>query len=122
MSDTYYTCDYCVESGNDEYSLHRDYYLAVYNGKVVCDGCRECGEFPEFNDDDAVLIEFIPPDKQRIALLEAHITTDNSAVIATLEARIALLEAAIRTHRDSGWFRGRDEELYAVLQEDKPHE
>jgi len=31
---------------------------------------------------------------ERISLLEAHVTTDNSAVIATLEARIALLEAA----------------------------
>ena len=33
--------------------------------------------------------------REHIAKLEAHITTDNSAVIATLEARIALLEAAL---------------------------
>ena len=71
MSDAYYTCDYCVENGHDEVACHRDYELSVYGDKVVCDGCRECGEFPEFDDDDVVLLEFIPPDKERIALLEA---------------------------------------------------
>ena len=46
------------------------------------------------------------------------IVTDNSAVIATLEARIALLEAAIRQHaRGRQAKNGYDKELYAVLQE-----
>jgi hypothetical protein len=70
MSDTYYTCDYCLENGNDEVSCHREFELAVYSGKVVCDGCRECGEFPEL-EDDSVFSEFVPPEKQRIAMLEA---------------------------------------------------
>lgn len=71
MSDTYYTCDYCVESGHDEVACHPANNLSVYGDKVVCDGCRECGDFPEFDDDDAVLLEFIPPDKARITELEA---------------------------------------------------
>ena len=54
------------------------------------------------------------------------IVTDNGAVIATLEARISLLEAAIRKHRDSFTnpddYTGEDLELWALLQEDKPHE
>jgi hypothetical protein len=88
--------------------------------------------------------------REHIAKLEAHVTTDNSAVIATLEdrikvleetckaryidghlaasielmGRISLLEDGIRWHRDS--FTSQDDHteedlvLWALLQEDKP--
>jgi hypothetical protein len=56
-----------------------------------------------------------------------EIRTDNTAVIYALEARIALLEAAIRKHRDYIVENDigdcpEDENLWALLQEDKPHE
>ena len=57
--------------------------------------------------------------KALIALLEAHVTTDNSTVIATLEARIALLEDAIEGAIHSYETTGNVDvsELRALLQE-----
>jgi hypothetical protein len=61
--------------------------------------------------------------------MSEHITTDNSSVIATLEARIALLEAAILEYRTFRWkpdsrgwclpYGDAEKKLFAVLQEDK---
>ena len=47
--------------------------------------------------------------------------------IVAMRERIAMLEAAIREHRNKMWEGYRvadrlDQQLYAVLQEDKPHE
>jgi len=111
MSEPYYLCAYCVESGNDEVACHTQNELSVYGDKIVCDGCRECGSFPEF-DDDPKLAAFVPPDKQRIAELEAQ----ELGFIAS----IAELEKAVQIERKHAYGDGHlaaGMELHGIIQE-----
>jgi len=86
--------------------------------RVIGEGCRIC------NPTKALEIA-----EENYKYLEAESAQERHA-IAELQERIALLEAAIRKHRDTVWGTGRDgttimkddHSLYAVLQEDKPHE
>jgi membrane glycosyltransferase len=92
---------------SDRPKLYYHDHLGLIRGGEPADG------FIDISPDTVVGLQ------NRIALLEAHVTTDNAAVIATLKARIEELEAAIRKHKDSFAIPDQTEEdleLWALLQ------
>jgi hypothetical protein len=82
MSDRLYTCDICIREGHEDVGCHSPNELIQVGENVVCQGCLECGLFPEL--DDLPQEQFVPAEDKLIATLQA----ENKA----LSTRNALLE------------------------------
>jgi hypothetical protein len=83
MSDRLYTCDICIREGHEEVGCHAPNELIQVGDNVVCQGCLECGEFPEL--DDLPQEPFVPSEDKLIATLEAE--------NAKLQKRVALVDS-----------------------------
>ena len=71
MSERLFTCDVCIREGHEEVGCHRPNELIQAGENVVCQGCLECGEFPEL--EDLPQERFVPPEDKRIQQLETLI-------------------------------------------------
>jgi hypothetical protein len=72
MSYRLYTCDICIREGHEEVGCHTPNELIQVGENVVCQGCLECGLFPEL--DDLPQEQFVPAEDKLIATLEAENT------------------------------------------------
>jgi len=80
MSERLFTCDVCIREGHEEVGCHRPNELIQAGENVVCQGCLECGEFPEL--EDLPQERFVPPEDKRIQQLEVK-----AAALYTLAER-----------------------------------
>ena len=71
MSERLFTCDICIREGHEEVGCYRPNELIQAGENVVCQGCLECGEFPEL--EDLPQERFVPPEDKRIQQLEAEL-------------------------------------------------
>lgn len=94
MTGPFYGCD---NGGCSEECTYPAEYLRVYEGKLWCEGCWDNGQTIWLDGDGGDsggnylhyydLDEFIPPEQQRIAELEADLLTARKALFVTASER-----------------------------------
>ena len=90
MSERLFTCDVCIREGHEEVGCHRPNELIQAGENVVCQGCLECGEFPEL--EDLPQERFVPPEDKRIQQLtdELQWLQDNHVRVCSRKSKLDL--------------------------------